>query len=232
MGRPPRLLLAGFPHHVIQRGHNRHAVFVEPADYEYYLANLREWKRVYDVAVYAWCLMTNHVHLVLAPGTEGAGISGLMRRLSARQGRYVNRLECRLGTLWCGRFRSSVIDTDEYLLACLRYVELNPVRAAIVGHPAEYPWSSHRERMGLAPQALLDADPVTRQLGVSDAERRCAYGRFLATGPDPDEEQLIRDAVRRNQLTGGRGFAEEIERRTGLRIENRGRGRPQQGRGK
>lgn len=228
MGRPARLLLPGFPHHVVQRGHNRNAVFVEPDDYAYYLANLREWKQFYDVEVYAWCLMTNHVHLVLAPRREGAGVSGLMRRLSARQGRYVNRLERRLGTLWCGRFRSSVIDTDGYLLACLRYVELNPVRAGMVTHPADYPWSSYRERMGLAARELLDAEPATSLPGDSEAERRRAYARYLASDVDAAEENLIRSAVQRNRLTGDSRFVAEIERRTGLRMENRGRGRPRQ----
>ena len=226
MGRPPRLLVSGFPHHVVQRGHNRNAVFVEPGDYAYYLANLREWKRFYDVAVLAWCLMTNHVHLVLAPRGDGAGVSGLMRRLSARQGRYVNRLERRLGTLWCGRFRSSLIDTDEYLLACLRYVELNPVRAGLVAHPADYRWSSYPERMGLTAPDLLDQEPAAPLPGESEAERRAAYARHLAANPAAAELELIRGAVARNRLTGGSRFVREIERRTGLRLENRGPGRP------
>jgi putative transposase len=226
MGRPPRLLLPGYPHHVVQRGHNRNAVFIEPGDYEYYLANLKIWKDSYGVAVRAWCLMTNHVHLVLVPRQDGAGISSLMRRLSARQGRYVNRLERRLGTLWCGRFRSSVIDSDEYLLACLRYVELNPVRARLVRDPADYPWSSYRERMGLAPVSLLDVDTATSLPGNSEEERRRAYAGYIGTEPDDAEHQLIRTALQRNRLTGSSRFVEEIERRTGLRLENRGRGRP------
>lgn len=228
MGRPPRLLLPGFPHHIVQRGHNRNAVFVEAGDYAYYLANLHEWKQRYEVEVHAWCLMTNHVHLVLTPRQQQKGISDLMRRLAGRQSRYVNRLERRLGTLWCGRFHSSVIDTDAYLLACLRYVELNPVRAGMVDHPADYAWSSHRERMGLAPAALLDADPVTVLLGESIERRRQAYAQYLGTAADKAEVELIRSSVQRNQLTGSGGFVSEIEQRTGLRIENRGRGRPAQ----
>jgi putative transposase len=229
MGRPPRLLLPGFPHHIVQRGHNRNAVFIEASDYAYYLRNLHEWKQRYEVEVHAWCLMTNHVHLVLTPRQQDKGISGLMRRLSARQGRYVNRLERRLGTLWCGRFHSSIIDTDTYLLACLRYVELNPVRAGIVSRPADYAWSSHRERMGLSPPVLLDADPATMLLGESIAHRRRAYAQYLCTAADTAEEELIRSSVHRNQLTGGSSFVSEIEQRTGLRIENRGRGRPARG---
>lgn len=229
MGRPPRLLLPGFPHHVVQRGHNRNAVFIEASDYEYYLANLGEWKQKYAVEVHAWCLMSNHVHLVLTPRERGTAISDLMRRLSARQCRYVNRIERRLGTLWCGRFRSSVIDTDGYLLACLRYVELNPVRAGMVRHPADYPWSSYHERMGLSPAMLLDADPVTALLGEGIEPRRRAYAQYLGRAADTAEAELIRSSVYRNQLTGSGSFVSEIEQRTGLRIENRGRGRPARG---
>ncbi|MCP5139747.1 MAG: transposase [Chromatiales bacterium] len=229
MGRPPRLLVPGFPHHIVQRGHNCNAVFIEPRDYAYYLANLHEWKQRYEVEVHAWCLMTNHVHLVLTPRQPDKGISDLMRRLAGRQSRYVNRLERRLGTLWCGRFHSSVIDTDAYLLACLRYVELNPVRAGMVDHPADYAWSSHRERMGLSPVVLLDGDPVAALPDESIERRRRAYALYLGTAADTAEVELIRSAVHRNQLTGGRSFVSEIEQRTGLRIENRGRGRPARG---
>ncbi|MFO1355319.1 MAG: transposase [Gammaproteobacteria bacterium] len=232
MGRPPRVLLPGFPHHVVQRGHNRNAVFVEPRDYEIYLKNLAYWKRVYDIAVQGWCLMTNHVHLVLLPRREDTGISGLMRRLSARQGRYVNRLEGRLGTLWCGRFHCSVVDSDAYLLACLRYVELNPVRAGIAAHPQEYPWSSYRERMGMAQPALLGPDAGMAALGETPEARRQAYSCYLETRPGAAELDLIRNAVQRNRLTGGNAFVGEIQRRTGLRIENRGRGRPRRQTGK
>jgi putative transposase len=226
------LLLPGLPHHVVQRGHNRNAVFVHASDYEYYLANLGEWKQKYAVDVHAWCLMSNHVHLVLTPRRRGAAISDLMRRLSARQCRYVNRLERRLGTLWCGRFRSSVIDTDRYLLACLRYVELNPVRAGIVRHPADYPWSSYRERMALAAPALLDADPVTVRPGEPAEARRRRYAAYFSAGTDHVQDELIRSSVNRNQLTGDGDFINDMQRRTGLRIENRGRGRPAQDSGK
>jgi putative transposase len=230
MARRPRLFIPGYPHHVVQRGHNRNAVFIEPADYEYYLANLAEFKAEYDVAVYAWCLMTNHVHLVLAPRTDGHAISALMRRVSARQARYVNRLETRSGTLWEGRFKCSVVDTDEYLLACMRYVDLNPVRAGICSHPAEYRWSSYAQKVGRVradhDDAWLDPDPVTRGLGDKESARQRAYAQFVATKIPDDEHELIRTAVSRNQLTGRGRFVDEIEQRTGLRIEARGPGRP------
>lgn len=226
MGRQPRILIPGFPHHVVQRGHDHNAVFVSTSDYEFYLANLIEWKSHYKVGVYAYCLMTNHVHLVLVPYADGEGISRLMRRLSARQGRRTNRLETRIGTLWSGRFRSSVVDTDEYLLACLRYVELNPLRAGLASQPEDYRWSSYAQRLGLTDDNWLDADPVTVTLGATVAARRHAYANFVREDIPVPEHRFIRDALRRNQLTGNHRFIDEIERRTGLRIKTRGRGRP------
>jgi putative transposase len=226
MSRRPRVFVPGYPHHVVQQGHDHNAVFIETADYEFYLANLIEWKSHYDVGVYAYCLMTNHVHLILVPNADGNAISSLMRRLSARQGRRVNRLEGRIGTLWSGRFRSSVIDTDEYLLACLRYVELNPVDARMVNRPEDYHWSSYAQRLGLNDDNWLAPDPVTTVLGATIATRRRAYARFVREGVPAAERELIRDAVRRNQLTGDDCFVDEIERRTGLRVETRARGRP------
>ncbi|MCI0516332.1 MAG: transposase [Woeseiaceae bacterium] len=226
MGRQPRIFIPGYPHHIVQRGHNRSAVFGDAADYYYYLKNLIEWKNNYRIGVYAYCLMTNHVHLVLVPHEDGSAVSRLMRRLSARQGRRVNRLDNRLGTLWSGRFKSSVVDTDRYLMACLRYVELNPVRAGIVARPEDYPWSSYAQRLGLTRDKWLDSDPVTANLGATLAVRRQAYAAFVAEGVAPAEYEFLRSAVRRNQLTGDVRFVDEIERTTGRRIEMRGPGRP------
>jgi putative transposase len=229
MARRRRVFITGYPHHIVQRGHDCKAVFVEPADYEFYLANLVEWKAHYDVGVYAYCLMTNHVHLILSPRSEGAAISALMRRLSARQTRYANRLEGRSGTLWGGRFKCSIVDSDNYLLACMRYVDLNPVRAGICQNPAEYRWSSYTQKVGLLDESAgndwLDPDPVTCQ--ESAARRHQSYAKFVAAEIPCDELDLIRTAVRRNQLTGTGRFVDEIEHRTGLRIEARGQGRPQ-----
>ena len=226
VGRLPRLFIPGFPHHVVQRGHDRNAVFVNDSDFRYYLDNLIEWKAKYDISVYAYCLMTNHVHLILVPNTEGHTISKLMRRLSARQGRRVNRLERRVGTLWAGRFKSSVVDKDDYLMACLRYVELNPVRAGIVPRPEEYHWSSYAQRVGLCDHVWIDDDPATLTLGDTLATRRKAYAEFVKEGVSDGDSALIRKAVNRNQLTGGNRFTDEIERRTGIRVASRGPGRP------
>jgi putative transposase len=142
MARNPRLFLPHTPLHIVQRGHDRNAVFVEQPDYAYYLENLRQAKADLNVKVFGYCLMTNHVHLLLAPDDEVDGVSRLMKIVAARQTRYVNKLEKRSGTLWEGRFKASLIDSDAYLLACYRYVDLNPVRGRLVDSPLEYRWSS------------------------------------------------------------------------------------------
>ena len=139
MPRTGRVLLPNHAHHIVQRGHNRQIVFSESHDFLYYLDTLCEWKDAYHVMVFAYCLMTNHVHLVLEPPEDVAVLGCLIKRLAGRQTRYVNRLEGRRGTLWEGRYKSSPIQTESYLLACCRYVELNPVRARMVAYPGGVP---------------------------------------------------------------------------------------------
>ncbi len=134
MPRIGRLIIPNYPHHVIHRGHNRQPVFAHA-----------ECKAELSCRLYAYCLMTNHVHLVVDPGEDQESLAKLMKKVAARQTRYVNRLECRTGTLWGGRYRSSIICKETYLLACCRYVEMNPVRACMVFHPSEYRWTSYRE---------------------------------------------------------------------------------------
>jgi len=139
MPRTARIILPAYPHHIIQRGHNRQSVFACEDDYRYYLENLAEWKERFACKVYAFCLMTNHVHLIVKPGEDAENLSRLMKRLAGRQTRFVNRQEGRSGTLWEGRFKSSPIESNSYLLACCRYVEMNPVFAGMCDDPAEYP---------------------------------------------------------------------------------------------
>jgi putative transposase len=143
MPRVAHIVLTGYPHHVIQRGHNRQAVFATDEDRQYYLDNLWEWKERLRCKLYTYCLMTNHIHLIVNPGENKENLAVLMKHLAGRQTRYVNRLEGRSGSLWEGRYKSSPISTDEYLLACCRYVEMNPVRAGIVADPCDYSWSSY-----------------------------------------------------------------------------------------
>ena len=129
--------------YVIQRGNNRQACFYADQDYQFFLEWLGKYAKETGCAIHAYVLMTNHVHLLVTPKqAESAG--QLMKRLGQRYVQYVNRTYRRSGTLWEGRFRSCLTQDDEYLLRCYRYIELNPVRAGMVSHPAEYPWSSYQ----------------------------------------------------------------------------------------
>ena len=172
--------------------------------------------------LYAWCLMTNHVHLILSPGSDAGALGKLMKRLAGRQTRYVNKQECRTGTLWEGRFKSSPIQADQYLLHCCRYVELNPVKAGMVTRAEDYPWSSFRSKVGLESSDLLDLDPCYQSMPAP----KQSYREFVEQGVPEEEQRFIHDRVQSNGLTGGSAFVDDIERRTGLRIEHRLRGRP------
>ena len=229
MPRAARIALPNYPHHVIQRGHNRQAVFAAADDYRYYLDNLAEWKTAYACKVYAYCLMTNHVHLIIDPGEQPERLGQLMKRVAGRQTRYVNRLEGRSGTLWEGRYKSSPIENDAYLLACCRYVELNPVAAGICYAPEDYPWSSCAARLGGPRPEWLDLDPAWQGLATTEAQRIQFYREYLSEPISDEEREAIVRPVQRGQLTGGAAFIDAIAERLGRRIEKRGQGRPRQG---
>ena len=222
MPRIGRVVAPNMPHHVIQRGHNRNVVFVDDGDYSYYLDTLREWTQKLQVKVYAWCLMTNHVHLLLDPGDDIKSIGLLMKRLAGRQTRYVNKQESRTGSLWDGRYKMSIVDSDQYFLQCCRYIELNPVKANMVVRPENYRWSSYRENAGLLPSAIVDRHRFAKLGGVSFE----GYQDFVAEGIPSSEAEFISQRLESNRLTGGDRFVEEIELRTGIRLEYKQPGRP------
>lgn len=226
MPRKSRVLVPNCPHHIVQRGHNKNTVFAEEDDCHYYLSNLKEWKEALNIKLYAWCLMTNHIHLIVEPMEEAGSLSEMMKRINGRQTAYVNRLEGRSGSLWEGRFKASPIQRDNYLLSCCRYVELNPVRAGMVEQPSQYDWSSYRERMAMSSEMMLDENDTYRGLGLDAERRREAYEGFILEGISKDELRFISDSQKRNQLTGNDRFIAEIEKKIGLRVERRARGRP------
>ena len=226
MPRAARVILPNYPHHIIQRGHNRSVVFTTDEDYLYYLENLKEWKKELDCKIYAYCLMTNHIHLIVACGEKVENLGLLMKRVAGRQTRYVNKLEGRRGTLWESRFKSSPIEIDEYLLACCRYIELNPVRARIVDNPGQYKWSSYRFKVGGEEADWIDLDPCYQGLGTTDREREERYKEWVQADIPEEEFQLIQQGIQREQLTGTNRFIEEVAGKIGRRIEFRGQGRP------
>lgn len=226
MPRRARIVLSHCPHHIIQRGHNRQVVFTGDSDFLYYLNTLSEWKTKLGCKVYSYCLMTNHVHLIIDPGDNEKNLGLLMKRVAGRQTRYINKLEKRSGSLWEGRYKSSPINANEYLLACCRYIELNPLRAGIVEDPAQYRWSSCPAKTGMSELAWLDLDPFYQSLGNTPGERAEKYKEWLFQTVPEGEWKVIREAAQRGQLTANRKFEIEISKKLGRRIELRGPGRP------
>jgi putative transposase len=200
-------------------------VFLCDADYKYYLENMIEAKCEFLIKVYAYCLMTNHVHMVIEPAQDVSSVGLFMKRLAGRQTRYVNKLEGRTGSLWEGRYKISPIERESYLLACCRYVELNPVKAGMVVGPEDYRWSSYRARVEGA-LGWLDDHACFSELASDPVGRVAAYKTFVNRTDDTGADALIRQAVQRNQLTGNCRFIDEIENRLGIRVEFRGGGRP------
>lgn len=194
MARHPRLILPGVALHVVQRGNNRNACFSADGDYLTYLSHLRHLLMKYACELHAYCLMTNHVHLLLTPAGPEA-CAHLMRDLGRRYVRYYNRRHARTGTLWEGRFRSCLSESARYVLACYRYIELNPVRAGMVSDPGDYPWSSHAGNAGMRADPLLH--PHTEYSAQADEHRaRCAaYRGLFDQAFEPTMLRAIREAT-------------------------------------
>ncbi|MEO4049403.1 transposase [Pseudomonas sp. CAU 1711] len=227
MPRRARVSLPGVPLHLIQRGNNRSACFYADEDYQLYLDHLAEQADKHGCDVHAWCLMTNHVHLLLTPhDVESAGL--LMKGLGQRYVQYVNRTYRRSGTLWEGRFRSCLVQEEAYLLSCYRYIEMNPVRAGMVAHPAEYRWSSYRANAQAEPHRLRKAHPLYEALGDSAEARAAGYRELFRYELDPGLVDQLRSATNGNYALGNQRFSEEVEQALGRRVTPGKPGRPKQ----
>jgi putative transposase len=225
MPRQPRFYYPGAVLHVIQRGNDGGAVFACARDHRFYLDCLLEASRKHDASIHAYVLMTNHVHMLVSPGHAHA-IPRMVQTLGRKYvGRY-NVLHARTGTLWEGRYKATLVDTDAYLLACYRYIELNPVRARMVATPAEYRWSSHRIN------AYGDHDPVVTPhatflaLASGAAQRRDAYRRIFDQPLPEDTVKAIREATRFEWALGSAAFRTMAEASTGRRADRLPKGRP------
>ena len=196
MARLPRTKAAGYPHHVIQRGNNRQSIFVDVADYERYLDLLRGSGAAHAVAVHAYVLMPNHVHLLVTPESD-SGLSSFMQALGRGYVRWFNDRHQRSGTLWEGRFRSTVIAADRYLLACMRYIELNPVRAGLSTNPPDYRWSSSAHHVGRLIDPVITDHALFWSLGNTPFERQSAYQQLFETPLREDQIAELRRATNR-----------------------------------
>lgn len=225
MPRRPRIHLSGLPLHIVQRGHNRDACFFSEEDYLAYREWLGEAIKATGCELHAYVQMTNHVHLLLTP-SEPVAVSRLMISLGRRYVQYINRTYHRTGTLWDCRYKSSLVQVEDYLLACQRYIELNPVRASMVDDPAHYRWSSYRANGLGQPDPLLTPHAVYSGLGLNDVNRQEAYRTLFRPELDTAAISDIRLALDQGQPVGDSRFIDHIERVTGQRRESRPRGRP------
>ena len=224
MPRRPRILLADHPLHIVQRGINREPCFFADEDYQCYLHWLEEAARDCRCTIHAYVLMTNHVHLLLTPTTPGAP-ARLMQSLGRRYVQYANRQYRRTGSLWEGRYKSSVVQAESYLLACMRYIELNPVRATMVVDPGDYRWSSYRANGLAQPDARLTPHSIYLGLDAEPAFRRNAYRALFHPQLDAEAASEVRQALKLGMPLGNRRFAEAICARLGIRGNSGKRGR-------
>lgn len=225
MTRLPRLFLPDQPLHVIQRGNNRTTIFATNSDYRFYLRCLKEASDAEGLTVHAYALMRNHVHLLVTSQTASS-LPKTMQSIGRRYVQHFNHIYGRTGTLWEGRYKSTIIDSERYLLTCMRYIELNPVRAEIVEHPGDYPWSSYRANAYGMMDELIAPHSLYLQLGRTDDERQKAY-RELFSLPIPIEEMdNIRNSTNKSWVLGGRSFSVKVETLTARQTMPRLRGRP------
>lgn len=217
MARLPRLTLPDRLHHVIQRGNNRQDVFVEPADRERMLALLAEHAPRLGVAVHAYVLMDNHFHLLATPTTDD-GLPKLMQAVGRSYVRWFNDRHGRSGTLWEGRYRSTLIQPERYLLACMAYIDLNPVRAGLVVEPRDFAWSSHHHFIGLRNDRLLTPHPLYWALGNTPFAREAAYAELVRTGIGSREQTLLTESALQGWAAGDAEFVARLQAITPRRV--------------
>jgi putative transposase len=225
MPRKPRHYLPGVPCHVIQRGNNRAACFFDQQDYVFYLNCLDDACHRYHVAVHAYVLMTNHVHLLMTPDDK-EGISRVMQSIGRRYVQYVNKKYQRCGTLWESRHKASLVDAERYLLTCYRYIEFNPVAANMVTNPADYRWSSYRLNAFGESNPIITSHDLYNRLGKTQEERHSRYRALFSTCLDKADIHVIRSAARFSMPVGDGKFKVKIERELGCSIGQAKRGRP------
>ena len=225
MPRHARAILPEVAVHIIQRGNNRSACFHRDADYLVYLDHLCELSRRHGCEIHAYCLMTNHVHLLVTPRAANA-CALLMKNLGQRYVQYVNRSRDRTGTLWEGRFRSCIAQSDRYVLACYRYIELNPVRAGMVTRAGDYRWSSHLANAGAIRAPWLAPHPEYLALGSDAGARFSAYRALVDSGLDATQLAEIRAATNSGGALGDAAFRSLAARALGRRLTVGRAGRP------
>lgn len=225
MARQPRLTLPGHPHHVIQRGNDRQIIFRDDADRLKLLRLLAEQSVQARVALHSYVLMDNHIHLLLTPETAD-GIPQMMQAVGRSYVRYFNNRHGRTGTLWEGRYRSNLIESERYLLACMVYIDLNPVRAGMVGQAADFKWSSHRHCIGQVSAKWVTPHALFWGLGNTPFAREAAYAELVQTGLAQSEKQQLTQSALSGWALGSADFVGELQQSTTRRLVPGKAGRP------
>ena len=210
MPRTARITLAGIPQHIIQRGNNRQLCFASEQDMIAYAGWLRDYADKFEVDIHAWMLMTNHVHLLVTP-YSATSTSKMMQSLGRMYVRYFNREYKRSGTLWEGRFKSCLVQSEQYLLECHRYIEMNPVAAKMVQHPAEYKWSSYRHNAQGKPSSLCTPHPEYTKLGKTTHERQVSYRTLFNGHIDPKIVKRISATTQAGLALGNKQFKQQVK---------------------
>ena len=227
MARLSRLTLPGYPHHIIQRGNNRQAIFSSSADYQRLLGLIEDNAKKFNVEIHAYVLMTNHFHLLATPQTE-TGLPLMMQAVGRNYVRYFNDVCGRTGTLWEGRYRSTLIQADRYLLACMAYIDLNPVRAGMVDDPRGYPWSSHGAYLGLRSDKLITPHSVYWALANTPFGREAAYADLVKAGISADQQEALTQSAMTGWALGEGDFVANLQKYTPRRMHKSKAGRPAQ----
>ena len=225
MARLPRLTLAGYPHHIILRGNNRQAIFMDNADFQRMLALLQKYAQEQDVQVHAYVLMSNHLHLLLSPQLDNS-VPKMMQAVGRSYVLYFNKRHSRSGTLWEGRYRSALIQTERYFLACMAYIDLNPVRAGMVAQAADYPWSSHGNYIGTRPEAWLSPHALYWEMGNTPFAREAAYADLVQSGVNQKQQQALTSSALSGWALGEEGFVQGLQKQTPRRVHPAKVGRP------
>jgi len=223
MARQPRFILPGQPQHVIVRGNNRNEIFCADEDYRFYLDKLQQACDKHGCDIHAYVLMTNHVHLLITPHEEQS-LGKTMQTLGRYYVQYYNDSYQRSGTLWEGRYKATLVDSEAYLLTCMRYIELNPVRAGMVAHPSEYPWSSYTHNALGKLDKQVTPHREYRRLGKTDEERQSAYRQLFKYHISEQSLTEIREATNKSWVLGSDRFKQRIQRQLDRQVEPAAKG--------
>lgn len=225
MARLPRLTLPGQPHHIIQRGNNRQVIFLDVADRRLFLDLLGEHAKQFGVAIHSYVLMDNHIHVLATPSTALA-LPSMMQAVGRRYVRYFNDRHHRTGTLWDGRYKCTLVQSESYLLTCMAYLDLNPVRAGMVSQPSDYVWSSYGHYTGQRIDALVTPHPLVWELGNTPFAREAAYASWVQGGLAQREQTAITQSVLYGWALGDSNFVANLQSKTPRRLVKGHAGRP------